>query len=392
MKTPQQVKELLKKKLLKNWKEWILSDVLQKEFIPIRIVIRISQNEALTDFGSFERNERAWKNYGEIFEPSQLELTLKDIQWGARGGNHSKCDAVTFKTTDSVLSFVGDDELLNRWEITKDRLTGLSENKSESFLARLLNEKEVVEAKDDFQFNRLVQTVNYLEKNRCLNCFIREAPIPGIDTKWLNENLKTVCDLLSIDLGEVIRKEDFLERWKIKVPPTLVPIRNPGAFLSELSFLDHCSLPLSSLVNPPKRLIIIENLQTGLALTQIPSDTAIILGLGFGVKKLASLSWISSVPIIYFGDLDKHGLRILSMVRGFAPQTQSILTNIETFKKFERFAIDDPTTTIFESEPQYLTPEEHQLYALLTGEGKRLEQERIPLAFIEGEIQKRIKI
>ncbi len=149
---------------------------------------------------------------------------------------------------------------------------------------------------------------------------------------------------------------------------------------------------MSSLVNPPKRLIIIENLQTGLALTQIPSDTAIILGLGFGVKKLASLSWISSVPIIYFGDLDKHGLRILSMVRGVAPQIQSVLTNIETFKKFERFAIDDPTTTIFESEPQYLTPEEHQLYALLTGEGKRLEQERIPLAFIEGEIQKRIKI
>ena len=48
------------------------------------------------------------------------------------------------------------------------------------------------------------------------------------------------------------------------------------------------------------------------------------------------------MPITYFGDPDAHGLYILALFRRIAPQTKSVLMDLQAFQAYKAFAVPDP--------------------------------------------------
>lgn len=208
-------------------------------------------------------------------------------------------------------------------------------------------------------------------------------PVLGISTKFFERHLSLLCKLLSIELERPIRKETLYSEWNIFLPQFLVRVKHAQNFLPGVPPGLALGLPLECLTQKPNALILIENLQSGLALKEQPKEIPIMMGLGLGVIRLEKVPWIKGVPIIYFGDLDAHGLYILSLFRQIAPQTKSVLMDLETFLHYEKFAVPDPTNAPAATAPVGLTVLEAELYDFLVKHKLRLEQERIPIGVVE---------
>jgi hypothetical protein len=99
---------------------------------------------------------------------------------------------------------------------------------------------------------------------------------------------------------------------------------------------------------------------------------------GYAVEALAKLPWLAQLPVYYWGDIDTHGLAILSRLRGYLPRTHSLMMDEATLLAFK--ALWGREEKLAAPELAHLTEAEQQLYRALR-EGKykqvRLEQERI---------------
>ena len=94
---------------------------------------------------------------------------------------------------------------------------------------------------------------------------------------------------------------------------------------------------------------------------------------------MAALTWLSTVPIIYWGDLDTYGFLILNRLRARYPDVTSLLMDADTLLTHRQQWVREETPT---SVPlPHLTEEENSLYRDLVedryGEHVRLEQERV---------------
>jgi hypothetical protein len=136
---------------------------------------------------------------------------------------------------------------------------------------------------------------------------------------------------------------------------------------------------LASLVIRPRCVLIVENLETGIALPDLPGVVA-FMKLGFGVSVLGTLAWLRDAQVVYWGDLDTHGFAILDQARRALPQLRSVLMDEQTLLSHRELwvAESSPHPAL---ELTHLAPEERAVYANLRGDtwgrGVRLEQERI---------------
>jgi hypothetical protein len=64
--------------------------------------------------------------------------------------------------------------------------------------------------------------------------------------------------------------------------------------------------------------VIVENLDTGLALPEMPGTVA-VMKLGNAVAALDRLPWLRGTDAIYWGDIDTHGFAILDRARRVLP-------------------------------------------------------------------------
>jgi hypothetical protein len=79
----------------------------------------------------------------------------------------------------------------------------------------------------------------------------------------------------------------------------------------------------------PESAIVVENLETGLALPDL-EGTVGIMGLGNAVSALGRLPWMTDVGAVYWGDIDTHGFAILARARAVLPQIRSVLMDEAT--------------------------------------------------------------
>jgi hypothetical protein len=126
------------------------------------------------------------------------------------------------------------------------------------------------------------------------------------------------------------------------------------------------------------RVLVVENETTYLALPPVPGAVA-ILGGGYAVGALASLTWLHDRDLWYWGDIDTHGFAILDRLRQVFPHARSTLMDEETLLRHRAHWGREATPVT--TELGHLTPAEAQLYeALVAGRhapALRLEQERI---------------
>ena len=235
----------------------------------------------------------------------------------------------------------------------------------------------------DREFEVVLRTLSWLLRHPNAGLFPRALPVEGVDSKWLERRRAALARLWNTVTGENVSAADFLEHAGLLRLPQFVSVKNAAAWVGEEAAEEVVQLPVETLAKKAPEspvVLIIENEQTALSL-DFP-DVPIFLALGYGVTLLANLPWMKEKRILYFGDLDTHGLAILAECRRLFPQTESVLMDLPTFERWRDFAVTEPKGAALS--PEHLTPEERALANVLSAGRLRLEQERIPLEEVRG--------
>lgn len=241
---------------------------------------------------------------------------------------------------------------------------------------------------EDFQ--RLITMLDWLYHHPNSNLYPRQLPIEGLDTKWLSKRKKLITDLLSLlRQNELASSSDFYQCCGLKSPPHCIRMRILDQQIQkQVGGLSDITAPVEEIAQlslPIRHVIIVENLETGLALPNIPHTVA-FMGLGYGVDVLAHIPWLDKVHCLYWGDIDTHGFAILHQARNHLPHIQSILMDTNTLLRHKSLWGTEPkphASLYFHN----LSQEEQQLYTQLKqhhwGANIRLEQERIDWTYAE---------
>lgn len=151
---------------------------------------------------------------------------------------------------------------------------------------------------------------------------------------------------------------------------------------AQIGGLADISAPVETLANlqwQPATVLIVENLQTGLALQDLPG-TVSFMGLGYAVDALAALPWLRQARCVYWGDIDTHGYAILHQARTLLPQLVSVMMDEATLLSYASLWTMEASQATAEARPG-LTADEYTVYSGLRsqrwGQALRLEQERI---------------
>jgi hypothetical protein len=147
--------------------------------------------------------------------------------------------------------------------------------------------------------------------------------------------------------------------------------------------LEDFELPVAQLAAldiAPRTVLIVENLDTGLALPDM-AGTVAVMRLGAAVKLVAELPWITRADCLYWGDIDTFGFEILHRARCVVPHLRSVLMDSTTLLECRSLWVNEQTQTTGLELP-LLTIDEREVFDGLRtnrwGESLRLEQERIP--------------
>ncbi|STZ49964.1 Uncharacterized protein conserved in bacteria [Neisseria dentiae] len=232
-------------------------------------------------------------------------------------------------------------------------------------------------------FRRLADILDWIHCHPQSNLYPRQIPVAGIDSKWLESRKALIADLMATLQGEPTGERDFFRRCGLRAQPQLLRMRVLDPSLrARLGGLGDISAPCEEIAGldiQPKQVFIVENLQTGLAFTDLPG-TVVIMRLGYAVDVLGRLPWLQQAQCIYWGDLDTHGFAILHRARTYLPHLKTVLMDESTLMS-HRDLWGEEKAPHPATELSLLTHSEQQLYQSIKentlGQHIRLEQERI---------------
>jgi hypothetical protein len=254
----------------------------------------------------------------------------------------------------------------------------------------------------DADFDRAVRVVEWIVGHPSSGLLLRQLPVEGMDTKWLEHNRRIVTALVSavrdvrglpggIDLG--LRSEPEV-RDIVVLDPRLRPRPGggpagcaPATGVPGLRHFRADAEELAGLWEPapagvagvrPRALLVCENRQSLVALPDM-SGVVALHGGGYAVSELHCLDWAVDLPVLYWGDLDVDGFGILNRLRHHHGRVRSVLMDVETLDRHAVLCVPDPRAErVDPAALDLLTEHEHRaLQRLHELGGVRLEQERL---------------
>jgi hypothetical protein len=236
-------------------------------------------------------------------------------------------------------------------------------------------------------WEKLVGVVQWIGQNPATERYVREVDVAGVDTKFIEQHRTVLAELLDVQLpperiDQAYKPAKFAQRYRFRTKPATVRLRSlAGTGAAPFEHFTDITVRVDELAEKPldvHRILVVENEITFLALPAA-SGTVALLGGGYAVPRLEPLTWLRDRELLYWGDIDTHGLAILDRLRRIFPHTQSVLMDEETLlgnqEHWGREA-EQETTTLTR-----LTPAESQLHEDLVadqyGVNVRLEQERL---------------
>jgi hypothetical protein len=243
-------------------------------------------------------------------------------------------------------------------------------------------------------YDRLIAVIAWLQANPTSGMLLRQLPIEGIGTKWLARHAQLVLAMLGDDEPEPDddftngpRRRRLHQRLGLRVPPDLVQVAVLDPHLRiHLAGMRHFAASVDDLnrwQHHPGTVLILENKETGYALTDDHDGVAVLHGGGLNVASYARITWVRQADkVIYWGDIDTAGLQFVSDLRGYGITVTTVMMDIDTLDRFGRLAVEGAGPQ--RNEVPHLTDTERLLYQHLvdhatnTGAGLLLEQERIP--------------
>ncbi len=182
-------------------------------------------------------------------------------------------------------------------------------------------------------FERLVGLLAWLNANPTSGLYLRQLPVEGLDTKCWRSATGLVASLLRAIRGTEMRAVTSM-RWLALRSPLIecasaCCVRTLRSLVGGLGDIEAPVGELGRLTIAPATVVIVENLETGLALPDV-ANTVLIMKLGNAVSALGALPWLQSADVVYWGDIDSHGFAILDRARKAVPQIRSVLMDEAT--------------------------------------------------------------
>jgi hypothetical protein len=250
--------------------------------------------------------------------------------------------------------------------------------------AQLARHFEVLADYPEQDFRRLWALLTWLVEHPSSGLYLRQLPVEGMDTKWIDSKRRAVVTDLVQGMRQMASASDFYDLCGLRRAPHRVRLRLLCPRLREsIGGLGDIEAPIDQLAHlrlTPERVIIVENLETGIALPDLAGSVA-FMKLGHAVSVLAAIPWLQNIEALYWGDIDTHGFAILDRARTALPRLRSVLMDEATLLA-QRALWGQEQTPYPEADLPRLTPNEHAVFdglrANVWGQGVRLEQERIP--------------
>jgi hypothetical protein len=318
---------------------------------------------------------------------SGYSLTWKHVH-SRDFGNNRFPEQVIIETLDDLLSLSGRQKHFAAScrvaEHLRDQLPGLA-----GWIVDHVRElAEIAEPLDG-----LIQVARFFLDNPWPDCYARQIPV-ATDTKFVERHQSVLRQWLDELLpASAIQpcEAKFALRFGLRDGQPHTTIRTLDAELqSELGLpFDELSLPLwhlATLEVKDATVVIVENRLNLLTLPPMIRGIA-IRGEGKAVTRLARLTWLADNNALYWGDIDVEGFQILSSLRSIFPHVRSILMTDTVLRDHSQLVAEGNGT--FCSEPQNLMDEERAAFRKCLNQNQRLEQERLPQAYVEAAIRVR---
>ena len=325
----------------------------------------------------------------------QNELEIETVKINTRlMGTQLMPKNVIFRDIYSYLAFIG-----KRHEYDRLR-TGLMKIVLQyNYLLPIIKSNPLLYQKNIDIFAQLTRIVSFLLQSPQPHIYLRELDLPGIDTKFIETHKRIISEILDAVLPEQYidytknKSHEFAERYGFLSKPDLIRFRLLDPEM-KLPWID-ASCPdltldaqsFSQLRIECKNVVVCENEISFLSLPQF-ANTIAIFGSGYGFRGIKQASWLKTgKKIIYWGDLDTHGLAILREFRlAMHPcEVYSIFMDYETLQQHKHSCVEEskPRTDeldhLTENEAlAYRALQENQLGSALGFKHMRLEQEKIP--------------
>ncbi|WP_164863553.1 Wadjet anti-phage system protein JetD domain-containing protein [Agromyces sp. LHK192] len=228
----------------------------------------------------------------------------------------------------------------------------------------------------------LCRAAAWFEGNDAAGLSPREVPLEGFHSKWLESRRGVVATLAGRESLGVLRPHQPRIHFTYLDPAHLAG----GGRRHDSATVGDSFAPAYS----PAVVVICENKDTAIHFPALEGAIA-VEGAGYGAAAFAEFGWLTDAPlVVYWGDMDADGLRILAQFRTAGVPARSIFMDLPAFDRWERFGTNTdkngapiPVTGRGGVVPVGLEEHEADLYLALTDPGwgrpRRIEQERIPL-------------
>lgn len=354
-----------------------------KEF-PIRLGLKPpSGSSALADMVHFKRFVDEWKSF------PQQNL----IQWSTKTFRDLAEQLIpTFIVINSIqdlINFLGSEALFRSktWESNMMPLLQIDNG----LYPALVKHLETIEKLCRPEAELLARLIPQLKAGMGEGLYQRALPLIGIDTKFLESHQTLVEELINTIQHGAILESGGLSSWlHCKTPPkdwlTIRPLcPATTSKLSGIPILKMASNSLREYELPAPNILVVENMQSGLALPEM-TDTIAVIG---GGKNIAWMDapWLKDKHLGYWGDIDTWGLAILSDVRDKGVTVQPLMMDFKTVANHEQRMVVEPKPV--KSCPASLTENEIKLFNdLISGrfQSSRLEQERLSADYVRNNL------
>lgn len=373
MKLPEDVRQTLIRRFQSKHREWLVSDASGSQW-PLEVALGVpTERAALKQVDGVRAWVSAWQGWRGVGS-----LFWCERRWKALGAQRLP-EKLALRGPVDLAMWIGESA---RWERAQSRYQALTA-RWPVLAQQLPRHFDVLADYGDADYQRLAEMLEWIASHPKSDLYPRQLPVSGLDSKWLDGRKGLLTALVAAIQEDSPGDQDFYQRCGLKAPPPLVRVRVlDQALRAHVGGVGDITAPVDDLAGiswPVAHVFIVENLQTGLAMSDMPG-AVVFMGLGYNVDVLARFPWLARARCIYWGDLDTHGFAILHRARSYIPELQSVLMDEETLLRHKALWVDEaaqhPATEL-----TLLTEEEQQLYQDLKqqrwGQNVRLEQERI---------------
>lgn len=337
-------------------------------------------SQALDDLDHFHGYIEAWRKWQWSHQ----------VEWGTKRFRQlGECEVpirLEIESTQALIAALGAEavERSRGWAERMEPLLSLDK----ALFTTLIKQLGELEKLSMTDIHLLACLLPQLQRGMGQRRYLRALPLQRVDTKFVELNRSLITALLDAMHSQEVSAHGGLEAWlDCRAKPCnwlFVKVLCPEV-RGRFAGLDLVRLPFEQLMAhslPARNVLVVENLQTGFGLPEMPGTVAVFGG-GANIAWLQA-EWLKDRRVGYWGDLDTWGLKILADARLMQPHVEAVMMDQETLlAHVERGVIEARAAEL----PEHgLTPAERTLFGDLRSSRfgvSRLEQERLSQDYLE---------